>query len=148
VFPPCRTCQVPERTGARDHSPLKTALGSSHNPAIKATSKGRRQLQSSLLRRANSRPGRLSVGTLVCESPNAPLVSMMDRRYGAMTSPVARGTLGEPSGVKTRSARSPSAEKVNFSKRPILHLGPTARYLPTISTTLSANGSSFDGETG
>ena len=53
-------------------------------------------------------PGRLSVGTRVCEMPKAPLVSMIERRYGAANSGEV-GIEGKGYCAKARSARRPSA---------------------------------------
>ncbi len=52
-------------------------------------------------------PGLLSVGTRVCDIPNAPFVSTIDRKCGATTSGES-GTIGNPFFASRRSARNPS----------------------------------------
>ena len=52
-------------------------------------------------------PDLLSVGTRVCDIPNAPLVSMIDRKWGATTLGES-GTIVNPFFASKRSARNPS----------------------------------------
>jgi len=79
-------------------------------------------------------PGRLSVGTRVCETPNAPLVSAMERRYGATTSG-ASGRDGNALRLKRRSARSPSPRKEEESQTVLVNtLKIACLYAPTMST--------------
>jgi hypothetical protein len=54
-------------------------------------------------------PGLLSVGTRVCETPYAPLFSMISLRYGATRSG-APGTIRDASALNAKSARRPSPE--------------------------------------
>jgi hypothetical protein len=82
----------------------------------------------------NSRPGRLSVGTRAWLRPKHPRFEMIERRLGAMTCPFSSGIRGEPDGVKTRSARRPSAGVRVRARRQLGFLAPhhAASYQPVV----------------
>lgn len=63
-------------------------------------------------------PGRLSVGTLVWDTPKAPRFSTIDLRYGATTS-VVELIDENPFGVNNRSARRPSPIESVLGRRNI-----------------------------
>src|SRR3569833_534028 len=88
-------------------------------------------------------PGRDSVGTLVCDTPNVPCSSTLDRRNGASGRGVRSSSdLGDGSGWdwKALSARRPSPTEVLVCKRSrsLVTRESCLDYLPTIMTYRSA----------